>query len=45
MNESEKMSPVWLNLQTWYDLELAEDALGQRIEQEVRPRAVRRSAA
>lgn len=29
----------WLNLQTRHDLEAAEDALGDRLEKEVRPRA------
>lgn len=29
----------WLNLQTRYDLDVARDALGKRLEQEVRPRA------
>jgi antitoxin HigA-1 len=28
---------MWLNLQTWHDLEVAQDASGGRIEQEVRP--------
>jgi antitoxin HigA-1 len=28
---------MWLNMQTWYDLEVARDALAGRIEQEVRP--------
>jgi len=31
----------WLGLQTDYDLDAAEDALGSRLEREVRPRAVR----
>ncbi len=29
----------WLNIQTRYDLDVARDALGKRLEQEVRPRA------
>jgi antitoxin HigA-1 len=29
----------WLNLQSRYELELAEDALGDRLEREVRPRS------
>lgn len=29
----------WLNLQSRYDLDVARDALGRRLEQEVRPRA------
>ncbi len=29
----------WLNLQSRYDLDIAKDALGKRLEQEVRPRA------
>lgn len=29
----------WLNLQTRYDLDVTRDALGKRLEQEVRPRA------
>jgi len=36
---------MWLNLQTWYDLEQAQDALGSRIEQEVRPQCQERRAA
>jgi plasmid maintenance system antidote protein VapI len=28
---------MWMNLQAKYDLELAEDALGARIETEVQP--------
>ena len=30
---------LWLNLQTHYDLDRAEDALGDRLEREVTPRA------
>ena len=30
---------LWLNLQTRYDLDRAEDALGDRLEREVTPRA------
>jgi addiction module HigA family antidote len=29
---------LWLNLQTRYDLDRAEDALGDRLDQEVTPR-------
>jgi len=29
----------WLNLQSRYDLDVAKDALGKRLEREVRPRA------
>jgi antitoxin HigA-1 len=29
----------WLNLQSRYELEMAEDALGDRLEREVRPRS------
>jgi plasmid maintenance system antidote protein VapI len=29
----------WLNLQSRYDLDVAKDALGARLEREVRPRA------
>jgi addiction module HigA family antidote len=36
---------MWLNLQTWYDLEVAQDALGGRIEQEVRPHCLEPSGA
>ena len=28
---------MWLNMQTWYDLEVAQDTLAGRIEREVRP--------
>ena len=30
----------WLGLQTQYDLDVAEDALGKRLDREVRPRAM-----
>ena len=30
---------LWLNLQTRYDLDRAEDALGDRLDHEVKPRA------
>jgi len=36
---------MWLNMQTWYDLEVAQDALGSRIEQEVRPHCLERRGA
>ncbi len=36
---------MWLNLQTWYDLEAAQEALGARIEQEVRPHCPEPAAA
>ncbi len=36
---------LWMNMQTWYDLEVAKDALGSRIENEVRPHCHERLAA
>jgi addiction module HigA family antidote len=36
---------MWLNMQAWYDLEVAQDALGSRIEREVRPHCQERQAA
>ena len=37
MGDLEKPHPVWLNLQSRYDMEVTRDQLQDRIEKEVRP--------